>query len=63
MRQRFGLVTVEQSDVAGFGLLFAQLQTQADPSDLGRDLSSLQRVPRPSPAELFCAGLWIIVSG
>ena len=53
MRQRFALVTVEQSDVAGFGLLFAQLQTQAAPSDLGRDLSSLQRVPRPSPAELF----------
>ena len=26
---------------------------RADPFDLGRDLSFLQRVPRPPPAELF----------
>ena len=34
MRQRLALVAVEQNDVAGFGLLFAQLQTQADPFNL-----------------------------
>ena len=36
MRQRLALVTVEQNNVAGLGLLLAQLQTQADPFDLGR---------------------------
>ena len=63
MRQSLALVTVEQNDVAGFGLLFAQLQTQADPFNLGRDLAALQRVPRTSPTELFYAAPWIIVSG
>ena len=53
MRQRLALVAVEQNDVAGFGLLLAQLQAQADPFDLGGDLPALQRVPRPPPAELF----------
>ena len=53
MRQRLALVTIEQNNVAGPGLLLAQVQTQADPFDRGRDLSSLQRVPRPPPAELF----------
>jgi hypothetical protein len=53
MRQCLALVTVEQDDVAGFGLLLAQLQTQADPLNLGGDLAALQRVPRTPPAELF----------
>ena len=41
MRQRLALIAVEQHDVAGFGLLFAQLQAQADPLDLGGNLTSL----------------------
>src|ERR1700741_4572190 len=53
MRQRLALVAVEQNDVARLGLLLAQLQTQAGSFDLGGDLASLQRVPRPAPAELF----------
>jgi hypothetical protein len=53
MRQRLTLVTVEQNDIAGFGLLFEQFQAQADPVDLGGDLATLQRVPRPPPTELF----------
>ena len=63
VRQRLALVTVEQNDVAGFGLLLTQLQAQADPFDLGRDLAALQRVPRTPPAELFYATPWIIASG
>ena len=56
------LVTIVQNNVAGPGLLLAQMQTQADPFDLGRDLSSLQPVPPATPpAELFCApGPWIV---
>ena len=53
MRQRLALVAIEQNDVAGFGLLLAQLQAQAHPFDLACGLASLQRVPRPPPAELF----------
>src|SRR5271157_3869996 len=53
MRQRLALVAVEQNDVARLRLLLAQLQTQAGSFDLGGDLASLQRVPRPAPAELF----------
>jgi len=53
MRQRLALIAIEQNDVAGFGLLLAQLQAQADPLDLGGVLPALQRVPRPPPAELF----------
>jgi hypothetical protein len=53
VRQRLALVAVEQNDVSGFGLLIAQLQTEADPLDLGGDLAALQRVPRPPPTELF----------
>ena len=49
MRQRLALVTMELNNAAGPGLLLAQ----ADPFDLGGDLSSLQRVPRPPPAELL----------
>jgi hypothetical protein len=63
MRQRLALVAIEQNDVAGFGLLLAQLQAQADPLDLGGVLPALQCVPRPPPAELFCAAPWTVASG
>lgn len=53
MRQRLALVAVEQDDVAGLGLLLAQLQTQADARDLGGVLATLQRVPRAPPAIVF----------
>src|SRR5260370_1980469 len=53
MRQRLTFIAVEQDNVSGFGLLFAQLQTQADPFHLGDDLATLQRVPRSPPTELF----------
>jgi len=53
MRQRLALVAIEKNNVPGFGLLFAQLQAQADPFDLAGDLASLQRVPRSPPTELF----------
>jgi hypothetical protein len=53
MRQCLALVAIEQDDVAGCGLLFAQLQAQPDPFDLAGGLASLQRVPRPPPTELF----------
>jgi hypothetical protein len=53
MRQRLALIAIEQNDVAGFGLLLAQLQAQADPLDLGGDLAPFQGVSRPPPAELF----------
>ena len=53
MRQRLALIAVEQNDVAGFGLLLAQLQAQADALDLVGDLASFQGVSRPPPAELF----------
>ena len=49
MRQRLALIAVEENDVAGFRLLFSQLQAQADPFDLSGDLAALQRVPRPTP--------------
>ena len=53
MRQRLAFIAVEQNDVAGFGLAFAQLQAQADPIHLAGGLSSLQRVPGAPPAEVF----------
>src|SRR4051794_27635636 len=53
VRQRLALVTVEQNDIAGFGLLLAQLKAQANAFDLGGDLAALQRVPRTSPTKLF----------
>src|SRR5271157_4075242 len=53
MRQRLALIAVEKNDVARFGLPFAQLQAQAHPFHLAFRLASLQRVPRPPPAELF----------
>ncbi len=53
MRQRLALVAVKQNDVASGGLLFAQLQAQTNPLDIGGNLAPLQRVPRTPPAELF----------
>ena len=53
VRQRLAFVAIEQDDVAGFGLLFAQLQAQPDAFDLGWVLTAIQRVPGPPPAELF----------
>jgi hypothetical protein len=61
VHQRLAFVAVEQNDVAGFGLLFAQLQPQPDPFDL--ELASLQRMSWPPPTELFCAAPWIIATG
>jgi len=63
MRQRLTFIAVEQDNVSGFGLLFAKLQTQADPFHLGGDLATLQRVPRSPPTELFlCNALDILRS-
>ena len=53
MCQRLALVAVEQDNIAGFSLLLAQLPTQADAFDLGGNLTTAQRVPRPPPAEVF----------
>ena len=63
MGQRLALVAVEENDVAGFSLLFAQFEAQADPIDFAGDLASLQRVPRTPPAELFFARLWTVANG
>jgi hypothetical protein len=63
MRQRLALIAIEQNDVAGFGLLLAQLQAQADPLDLGGALAAFQRVSRPPPAEVFFATPWTVASG
>jgi len=49
MRQRLALVAIGKDNVLGFGLLFAQLQAQADPFDLAGDLASFKRVPRSPP--------------
>ena len=53
MRQRLALIAIKQNDVAGRGLLLAQLQTQTDPIDLAGDLPPFQCVPRPPVTELF----------
>src|ERR1700680_5058810 len=57
MRQRLTFIAVEQDNVSGFGLLFAKLQTQADPFHLGGDLATLQRVPRSPPTAFLCNAL------
>ena len=63
VRQCLALIAVQQHNVAGLGLLLAQLQAQADPFDLGGALASVQRVTRPPPAELFCATSWTVANG
>jgi hypothetical protein len=40
MRQRLALIAIEKNNIPGCGLLFAQLQAQADPFDLAGDLAS-----------------------
>jgi hypothetical protein len=47
MRQRLALIAIKKNDVAGCGLLLAQLQTQAYPIALAGHLPPFQRVPRP----------------
>ena len=47
MRQRLALIAIKQNDVAGRGLLLAQLQTRTDQIDLAGDLPPFQCVPRP----------------
>jgi hypothetical protein len=63
MRQRLAFIAIKQNDVAGRGLLLAQLQTQAYPIDLAGNLPPLQRVPRPPVTELFFATPWTTASG
>ena len=63
MGQRLALVAIEQNNVAGFGLLLAQLQPHPDPFDLPGDLAPLQGVPRPPPTELFFAAPWTVATG
>jgi hypothetical protein len=47
MRQRLALVAIKKNDVAGCGLLLAQLPTQSNPLDLAGNLPSFQRVLLP----------------
>jgi hypothetical protein len=63
MRQRLAFIAIKQNDVAGRGLLLAQLQTQAYPIDLAGNLPPFQRVPRPPVTELFFAAPWTVASG
>lgn len=51
--QRLALIAIEQHNVAGLGLGFAQLEPEPNALDLGCDLAPLQRVPRPPPPEDF----------
>src|SRR5262249_33953187 len=53
MGERFAFIAEQQNNVARLGLSFAELEPQADTLDLGGGLPTLQRVPRPSPAEVF----------
>jgi len=53
MGQCLALVAIQQNNVSGFGLLLEQLQTQANPFDVRRDLAPLQRVPRTPPTILY----------
>jgi hypothetical protein len=63
MRQRLALSAIKKHNVAGCGLLFALLQTQANPIDLAGNLPSFRRVPRPRVTELFFATPWTVASG
>ena len=63
MGQRLAFVAEQQNDVAGLGLLFEKLQSQADPLDLLGGLAPFQRVSWRPPAELFFAAPWTIASG
>jgi hypothetical protein len=63
MRQRLALIAIEKHGIASFGLLLAQLQTQAYPIDLTGNLPPFQSVPRPPVTELFFATPWTVASG
>ena len=63
MRQCLTLVAIEKHDVAGFGLLLAQLQTQTYPIDLAGNLPPFEGVPRPPVTVLFFATPWAVASG
>jgi hypothetical protein len=63
MRQRLALIAIKQNDVAGFGLLLAQLQTQAYAIDLAGNLAPFQCVSRPPVTELFFVTPWPVASG
>jgi hypothetical protein len=63
MRQSFAFVAVKQNDVARCCLLFAQLQTQADPLPFVDNLPPFQGVPGSPPAELFFATPLTVASG
>ena len=51
MSQRLALVGVKQNDVAGASLVFAQHQSEPDTIDVVGNLTALQRVSWPPPAE------------
>src|SRR5579864_12674 len=53
MRQGLALIAVKKNNISGLGLLLAQLQAQAYSFHLAFRLTSLQRVPGPSPAKVF----------
>ena len=63
MRQRLALIAIKQNDVAGGGLLLAQLQTQANPIHLAGNLPPFQGVPRPPATALFFAAPGTVASG
>ena len=44
MRQRLNRIAIQKHDVAGFCLLLAQLQAQANPIDFAGNLPPFQRV-------------------
>ena len=50
MRQRLAVVAVKQNDVAGFGLVLARVQAQANAFDLADDLASQYAGLRRKPA-------------
>ena len=53
MRQRLAFVAVKENDVAGLGLSLSQLEAQSHTLDFGGNLTTLQRVAGPPPAEVF----------
>ena len=55
MRQRLTFIALKQNDVAGFSLLLAPWQTQADPIDFAGNWLPIQLVPRSPLTELFFA--------
>jgi hypothetical protein len=58
MGERLRLVAEQQRDIAGFGLLFQQAQTQAGAVNRVGILAPLQRVPGPPPGEAPSHGVF-----